>query len=96
VRELAYIFELSGKEIKMNEIQNRIMMVMSDSSLKGKQKLSPVDLGKKLGLSLRKIRSDLRTLVEQRELGYWSSGSGNYYMLKEDFESLKKLEESNQ
>jgi hypothetical protein len=79
----------------MNEIQNRIMMTMKDSSLKGKEKLSPIDLGKKLGLSLRKIKSDLKILIEQQELGYWSSGSGNYYMLKKDYDSLKRIEESN-
>jgi hypothetical protein len=79
----------------MNEIQNRILMVMNDSSSKGKQKLSPVDLGKKVGLSLRKIKSDLQILIEQQELGYWSSGSGNYYMLKKDYDSLKRIEESN-
>jgi hypothetical protein len=79
----------------MNEIQNKILSVMTDSSLKGKKRLSPIDLGKKLDLAQRELKYEVKSLIDQQKLAYWHSGSGTYLMLIKDYDSLNKIEESN-
>lgn len=79
----------------MNEIQSKILNIMNNGSIKGKQKISPIDLRRKLDLSQKKVKCEVRSLIEQQKLAYWSSGSRDYLMLKKDYDSLKRIEESN-
>lgn len=79
----------------MNEIQNKILLLMNDRSKKGKKRIAPVDLGKKLKISPRMLKRECGSLVALQELAYWSSGSCNYLMLKKDFDLQKSIDESN-
>ena len=80
----------------MNSTQDEIMRLMNSSSIRGKLRISPVDLGRRLDLSQRKLRSELRTLIEEQKLAYWTSGSGSYIMLKSHYDSQKEIEEITQ
>ncbi len=78
----------------MNEIQNKILLLMNERSKKGIEKIAPVDLGRKLKIPQRKISGEYNSLVAQQELAYWSSGSCNYLMLKKDHDKQMRLDES--
>jgi hypothetical protein len=77
----------------MNEIQNKIIVLMHERSKKGKARIAPVDLGRILKISPRKLKSECSSLVALQELAYWSSGSCNYLMLKKDFDLQKSIDE---
>ncbi len=72
--------------------QNEIIEAMKISSGKGKSKVSPIDLAKKLGLRQRKLKKGVKPLIEASELSYWHSGSTTYIMLQKDYEDLKSIE----
>ena len=79
----------------MNEIQDKILLLMNERSKKGKEKIAPVDLGRKLKIPQRKLKCECSALVAREKLAYWSSGSCNYLMLKQDYDLQKEIDESN-
>ncbi|MCP4179960.1 MAG: hypothetical protein GY756_19540 [bacterium] len=74
----------------MSDLQNKILEIMKNSSKRGKTRISIRELSKKAGLTQMKIKKDIRILVENEKLSYWSSGSTNYIMLQEDFINMKE------
>ena len=78
----------------MDELQGNIIMAMEDWSSKGKTKVSPNDLSKKVGVSQRALKDGVRPLMERSALNYWHSGSMTYIMLQANFEKLKVTEEA--
>ncbi len=77
----------------MISIQEQIIVMMNNNSSRGKKKVAPIDLGKKLDLSQRKFRREIRSLIEKQKLAYWTSGSGSYIMLKKDYDLQSEIEE---
>ena len=76
----------------MDELQQNIIKAMEGWSGKGKTKVSPKDLSKKVGVSQRELKNGVRPLMEASALNYWHSGSTTYIMLQADYEKLKATE----
>lgn len=74
----------------MSELQKQILQIMEEGSNRGKAMLTMKDLSKKMGVSQLKLKKEVRVLVENAEVCYWSSGSSNYMMLRDDYNRMKE------
>lgn len=77
----------------MNEIQEKILAALKDSSKRGKPMLYPKDLAKKVGMRFRAIKPEVQSLIESQALAYYYPGSSTYIMLKSDFDVRNAIEE---
>lgn len=72
------------------ELKEKIMETMKQSSAKNKKKLYIKDLAKKIeGASKREVQNVVKDLIAEEKLAYWSSGSTTYIMLKEDYDAYR-------
>ncbi len=76
----------------MTEIQNKIIDVMEKSSAKGKTRVYPTDLAKKVGFRPREIKKDMQYLIDNGDLAYYHLGCTTCIMLKKDYELQKERE----
>ena len=76
----------------MDKIEGKIFQVMQKFSDRGKTRVYPTDLARKVGGSQLKVKRGVKTLVDEEKLTYWSSGSTTYIMLKSNFDKLKSEE----
>ncbi len=77
----------------MNDLQKKIIEAMEIRSGKGKTKIYPNDLAKKLSITVRELNKGVRPLIEEAKLSYWYPGSTTYIMLQKDCERQKLIEE---
>jgi len=72
------------------DLKEKIMEAMKQSSAKNKKKLYIKDLAKKIeGASKREVQNVVKDLIAEDKLAYWSSGSTTYIMLKEDYDAYR-------
>lgn len=73
-----------------DELKEKVLEAMKASSAKNKKKLYIKDLAKKVeGASKREVQNEVKELIAEKKLAYWSSGSTTYIMLQEDFDNYK-------
>ena len=76
------------------ELKDKILVAMRESSAKNKKKLYIKDLAKKIeGATKHEVQDMVKELIAEQKLAYWSSGSTTYIMLQEDFEAYKHMAE---
>ena len=79
------------------ELKERVMAAMRESSAKNKKKLYIKDLAKKIeGVTKHEVQDAVKELLNEKKLSYWSSGSTTYLMLMEDFEAYKHMAEDHE
>ena len=73
-----------------DDLKEKVLEFMKESSAKNKKKYYIKDLAKKIeGASKREVQNAVKELTAEEKMSYWSSGSTTYVMLMEDFLAYK-------
>jgi len=77
-----------------DDLKAKVLEAMQASSAKNKKKLYIKDLAKKIeGATKREVQNEVKELIAEEKMAYWSSGSTTYIMLMEDFLAYKETME---